>query len=66
MVASTAEVPELVLFTSLDLDRESANRVIKEAGLSSLYNLRRVERIEAIPVLGTGKTDYRSLQQRLP
>jgi long-chain-fatty-acid--[acyl-carrier-protein] ligase len=66
-VESTAQElnPELVLFTSLALDREAANRCLREAGLSALYNLRRVVRLEAIPVLGTGKTDYRALRDWL-
>ena len=65
VVATPGDHPELVLFATGDLDREKANSVLRDAGLSSLYNLRRVERIDAIPVLGTGKTDYRSLEQRL-
>lgn len=65
VVASSGDAPELVLFTTLWLDRETANATLKAAGLSSLYNLRRVEKVEAIPLLGTGKTDYRSLQDLL-
>jgi long-chain-fatty-acid--[acyl-carrier-protein] ligase len=57
--------PELVLFTTLDLSREAANRALKEAGLSALHNLRRVVRVDAIPLLGTGKADYRALRDRL-
>jgi long-chain-fatty-acid--[acyl-carrier-protein] ligase len=59
------EHPELVLFTSLDIDRETANRCLREAGLSPLHNIRRVMRLEALPLLGTGKTDYRALKARL-
>ncbi len=59
------ENPELVLFTSLDLDREKVNSAIRTAGLSGLYNIRRVIQIEELPVLGTGKTDYRTLKERL-
>ena len=65
VVATTGDHPELVLFTTAEVDREAANAALKAAGLSSLYNLRRVERVEAIPILGTGKTDYRALQQLL-
>jgi long-chain-fatty-acid--[acyl-carrier-protein] ligase len=54
--------PELVLFTSLDIDREIANRRIRNAGLSGLHNIRRVVKLEQIPTLGTGKTDYRALK----
>jgi long-chain-fatty-acid--[acyl-carrier-protein] ligase len=57
--------PELVLFAAIDVDREAANRALRSAGLSALHNLRRVIRLETIPVLGTGKTDYRALREML-
>jgi long-chain-fatty-acid--[acyl-carrier-protein] ligase len=57
--------PELVLFTTLDLDREEVNRCIRSAGLSGLHNIRRVVKLEQIPTLGTGKTDYRALKALL-
>jgi long-chain-fatty-acid--[acyl-carrier-protein] ligase len=59
--APGAEPPEVVLFTTRAVDREAANRMLREAGLSPLHNIRRVVRLERIPTLGTGKTDYRSL-----
>jgi len=59
------EHPELVLFTLLEIDRETANRCLREAGLSPLHNIRRVVRMEALPLLGTGKTDYRALKATL-
>ncbi len=59
------EHPELVLFTTRDIDREAANDLIRQAGLSSLHNIRRVVHMEALPVLGTGKTDYRALRETL-
>ncbi len=57
--------PDLVLFTTREIGREEANRALREAGLSPLHNLRHVRRVEAIPVLGTGKTDYRALRALL-
>jgi len=57
--------PELILFTTREIDRESANRQIRQAGLSGLHNIRRVVKLEEIPTLGTGKTDYRALKARL-
>jgi long-chain-fatty-acid--[acyl-carrier-protein] ligase len=59
------EHPEMVLFTTLDIDREAANRCLREAGLSPLHNIRRVVRLQALPLLGTGKTDYRALKATL-
>jgi long-chain-fatty-acid--[acyl-carrier-protein] ligase len=63
--ATDAEQPELVLFTSRDIDREDANKKIRAAGLSGLHSIRRVIKLNEIPVLGTGKTDYRALKQLL-
>ena len=57
--------PELVLFTTAEVDREAVNKQIREGGLSPLHNIRRVVHLDEIPVLGTGKTDYRVLKQRL-
>jgi long-chain-fatty-acid--[acyl-carrier-protein] ligase len=57
--------PELVLFTIRPVDRAQANKTLQEAGLSGLHNIRIVREISQIPVLGTGKTDYRALAQLL-
>ena len=57
--------PELVLFTIRELAREEVNQCLREAGLSALYNIRTIVKLAAIPVLGTGKTDYRALKERL-
>jgi acyl-CoA synthetase (AMP-forming)/AMP-acid ligase II/1-acyl-sn-glycerol-3-phosphate acyltransferase/acyl carrier protein len=57
--------PELVLFTVQSIAREAANQAIREAGLSSLHNIRAVRVVESIPTLGTGKTDYRALKAML-
>jgi acyl-CoA synthetase (AMP-forming)/AMP-acid ligase II/1-acyl-sn-glycerol-3-phosphate acyltransferase/acyl carrier protein len=57
--------PEVILFCVPDISREAANQTLREAGLSALHNIRVVKRIDKIPVLGTGKTDYRSLKGRI-
>ncbi len=57
--------PEIVLFTTFNIERDLINMTLKNGGLSPLHNIRRVEKISEIPVLGTGKTDYRTLQQLL-
>jgi len=62
VIATSGEQVELVLVTCNSITREAANSVIRDAGLSALHNIRRVATTEAIPVLGTGKTDYRALQ----
>ncbi|MGA2171942.1 MAG: AMP-binding protein [Sedimentisphaerales bacterium] len=63
--ATETEQPELVLFTSRDIDREDANKKIRAAGLSGLHFIRRVSKLDEIPLLGTGKTNYRALKEML-
>ncbi len=53
---------EIVLFTTRELRREDVNSAIRSAGLSGLHNVRRVHRMDALPLLGTGKVDYRTLK----
>jgi len=64
-VAATAdeEHPELVLLTTLDTDRQEANQAIREAGLSPLHNIRLIKKTDQIPLLGTGKTDYTTINK---
>ncbi|HUU21916.1 MAG TPA: AMP-binding protein, partial [Phycisphaerae bacterium] len=57
--------PEIVLFTVAAADRAEVNAHIRAAGLSGLHNVRRVIRVDELPRLGTGKTDYRALADRL-
>jgi len=57
--------PELVLFTTRQTDRETVNKEIRAAGLSPLYQISRVVKLDEIPILGTGKTDYRALKRML-
>ena len=59
-----SDAPEIVLFATRAVDRDVVNRWLREAGLSPLYHVRRVVLADKIPILGTGKTDYRSLKER--
>ena len=53
----------IVLFTTRDISLKQANAILAEAGFRGVMRLDAVERIEAIPVLGTGKTDYKVLRK---
>lgn len=61
----TGSAVELTLFTTRGVTREQANQAIREAGFSPIHNIRAVVDLEKIPVLGTGKTDYRALKALL-
>lgn len=54
---------ELVLFTTLDLDKTDINIILKDAGCSRLIKINEIQKIDEIPLMGTGKIDYRFLQK---
>jgi acyl-CoA synthetase (AMP-forming)/AMP-acid ligase II len=56
---------EIVLFSTIALERQAANDAIRAAGLSGLHNVRRVISVDSLPLLGSGKVDHRSLQGTL-
>lgn len=56
---------EIVLFAVKNFERENINEKIKLGGLSPLHYVRQINVIEKIPVLGTGKTDYKALKEIL-
>jgi long-chain-fatty-acid--[acyl-carrier-protein] ligase len=62
---SADENPDLVLFTIKDTDRATVNNYLRDAGLGGLHNIRRVIKLDEIPILGTGKTDYLSLKRMM-
>ncbi|MDR1856647.1 MAG: AMP-binding protein [Desulfovibrio sp.] len=62
---STPRGPQLVCFTTMDVEPSTLNAELRNAGLSPLHTIRRVVRLESIPLLGSGKTDYRSLKRML-
>jgi len=55
----------IVLFTTQDLALRQANAVLSEAGFRGVMRLDDVVRLDAIPVLGTGKTDYKVLRAKV-
>ncbi|MEL7431453.1 MAG: AMP-binding protein [Chlamydiota bacterium] len=52
----------LVLFTTMDLDLHVANGILRSAGFSRLVKIKNIHKLEQIPLTGTGKIDYRKLQ----
>jgi long-chain-fatty-acid--[acyl-carrier-protein] ligase len=58
-----ADAAEIVLFACRPRGRDEVNGWLRAAGLSPLHFVRQVIRVDSIPVLGTGKTDYRGLKE---
>ena len=58
----TPDGRQIVLFTTLDITLREAADVLLEAGLRGVMRLDEVRKVDKIPVLGTGKTDYKTLR----
>ncbi len=55
----------IVLFTTEAVTLPQANRILEEEGFRGVMRLTGVQRLDRIPVLGTGKTDYKALRALL-
>lgn len=52
----------IVLFTTAEITLKDANSLLQKEGFRGVMRLDEVRRMEKIPVLGTGKTDYKVLR----
>ena len=57
------EKQELVLVTTLALSLEEVNAALREVGASRLVKISHIKKLISIPLLGTGKINYRELQK---
>ncbi len=53
---------KIVLFTTEDIPLREANAVLQREGHRGIMRLDEVRKVDKIPVLGTGKTDYKVLR----
>ncbi|NJL30173.1 MAG: hypothetical protein HC898_00290 [Phycisphaerales bacterium] len=54
---------KIMLFTTRPIELRQANTLLAEHGFRGVMRLDEVRQVERIPVLGTGKTDYKVLRQ---
>lgn len=59
------ERPVICLFSTTKLSLDEANTTLSDAGFSGVARLNKTVTVHQIPVLGTGKTDYRGLKAQL-
>ncbi len=57
--------PQIVLFTKHDMDLYEVNSYLKEHGFSNLFRINKIQIVDEIPILGTGKTDYKILKDKI-
>lgn len=56
------EKTKIVLFSCFPATTEAANSVLKEAGFSNLVRISTIIQLKEIPLMGSGKTNYRALE----
>ena len=54
--------PTLTLFTPLVLDLSMINEALKKQGFSSITKISEIKKIDTLPLLGSGKINYRALE----
>ncbi len=59
------DAPVIVLMTTTPVTREEANATLRGDGFSPIQSIKEVRVWPEIPLLGTGKTDYRGIKARL-
>lgn len=65
VVAKEGDKPQIILFTTFDVTVGDVNQFLLEKGYGRLYAIAKVVKIDTIPVTGTGKIQYSSLNETL-
>lgn len=60
------EKTKIFVFTRFPSSIEEVNRSLKEAGFSNLVKAFRVQELAEIPLMGSGKINYRALEGQIP
>lgn len=53
----------IVVFTTFELTRRDANQILHDAGFRGVMRIDDVRLINSIPLLGSGKIDYKQLRE---
>lgn len=61
----SGEKPKIYLFTSVNTNIEDINVSLKNAGFSNLVRISNIIPLREIPLMGSGKTNYRALEATL-
>ena len=56
------EKPRILVYTTGDLDRDKLNSALRDKGMGRLVKISEVKKIKEIPLSGTGKVQYRKLE----
>lgn len=54
---------KLTLFSKIEIGMEDVNKLLKDSGFSNLVRVSSVVKVKEIPIMGTGKINYRALEK---
>lgn len=60
-----SEKLQMILFSTFSVDRDTLNTYLREMGHGRLIKIAEIRVLEEIPLTGTGKTNYRMLEEML-
>ena len=55
----------ITIFTTQDISLDEANEYIHKNGISNLVKISNIHKLQFIPLLGSGKIDYKLLKSRI-
>jgi long-chain-fatty-acid--[acyl-carrier-protein] ligase len=61
---SNGDKPKIFLFSQFDTSVDEVNKSLKELGFTNLVKVSSVTQIDEIPLMGTGKVNYRALEAK--
>lgn len=56
--------PNIILITTFDTNLEEVNNTLRDGGFSALIKLSNTIKLEDVPIMGTGKINYRALEEK--
>lgn len=56
--------PKILLFTEFPVTADEVNAALRKSGFSNLIKVSAVQQVDDIPIMGTGKINYRILESR--
>jgi long-chain-fatty-acid--[acyl-carrier-protein] ligase len=59
------EKTKIFVFTLFSISLEEINRTLREAGFSNLVKVSKIRQLSEIPLMGSGKINYRALETQL-
>lgn len=57
--------PEIIVFSTFDVTKDQINEALRKSGFGRIIKVADVHQIEQIPLTGTGKIQYRALEEMI-